>query len=235
MKPMRSLGQILKTQRENKRLTIDDVHKFIKIHPKYLEALESDTYAVFEGKVHAKGFLKMYADFLELNTSEVLALWRREYEAGFEKHKEEKFFQIKPVDPPGVTITPGFILGTIATVLIIGFFSYLFYQYRSFTGDPKLDIYYPQNNISVDSDILDITGKTELDSSVFINNQKVVLNMDGSFAASIKLKEGLNTLSIVAVNKLNKKTELIRTIIYRPEREPEKVIESSESTKSVKL
>lgn len=232
---MRSLGQLLKTQRENKKLTIDDVHKFIKIHQKYLSALETDDYSVFEGKVHAKGFLKMYSDFLELNTSEVMALWRREYEAGFEKLKEEKFFQIKPVETAKIAITPGLVLGSVAATLIILFFSYLFYQYKTFTGDPKLEIYYPQNNISVTADILDVTGKTELDSEVFINNQKIILNTDGGFAASIKLKEGLNTLSIVAVNKLNKKSEEIRTIIYRPEKQPEKPAESTQSTETPKL
>ena len=86
----------------------------------------------------------------------------------------------------------------------------------------------------VESDLVDVTGKTELDSEVFINNQKVILNQTGNFAVSIKLKEGINTLSIVAVNKLGKKTEDIRTVIYRAEKLKEipVVEEGKESTQS---
>jgi hypothetical protein len=67
---------------------------------------------------------------------------------------------------------------------------------------------------------------------VFINNQKLVLNTDGSFVTSLKLKEGINNISINAVNKLNKKTELIRTIIYRPQVKPTPVIDVIQSTES---
>ena len=88
-----------------------------------------------------------------------------------------------------------------------------------------------------DTDILDVTGRSELDSEVFINNQKVILGPNGGFAVSIKLKEGINTLSIVSINKLNKKTEEIRTVIYRPQRvpivEPDESEEPDESTESV--
>jgi hypothetical protein len=122
-----------------------------------------------------------------------------------------------------------FLLG----LFIVIFFGYLFYQYRTYTGNPKLTVYYPENNKMVTEDLLDVTGKTELDSQVFINNQQVILNSNGDFAETIKLKEGINTLSISAVNKLGKKTEDIRTVIFRPAEQPPKVLESTESTSSI--
>jgi len=229
---MKSIGHILLQQREAKRLTLEDVYKFIKIHPRYLHALETDDYTVFEGKVHAKGFLKVYCEFLGLNLSEILALWRREYEGDFEKRKEEKFHQLKTLETPRFSLTPSIVGAALATLLIVMFFGYLFYQYKSYTGAPRLEIVYPENNIVLNTDILDITGKTELDTDVFINNQKLVLNTDGSFVTSLKLKEGINNISINAVNKLNKKTELVRTIIYRPLVKPTPVIDVVQTTES---
>ena len=84
---------------------------------------------------------------------------------------------------------------------------------------------------------MDTTGRTDLDSEIFINNQKVVLAPDGSFVATLKLKEGLNTLSIKAVNKLSKQTEIVRTVIYRPVKQfdenlNKKTDESSQSSPS---
>jgi hypothetical protein len=234
---MKSVGKLLRSQREKRKLALDEVYKNIKIHPKYIRALENDDYSVFEGKVHAKGFLKIYSQYLGLDLAEVMALWRREYEAGFESSKEEKLFQIKSLEGPKFVLTPVMILTVAISLLVVLFFGYLFYQYQTYTGNPFLEVYYPENNLMTTSDILDITGKSDLDSDVFINNQKVVLNPNGGFAVSIRLKEGINTLSITSINKLNKKSEEIRTVIYRPDRSAEvgklpdedKTVESTES------
>ena len=109
---------------------------------------------------------------------------------------------------------------TIAVILVVGFFGYLFYQYRNYSGVPDLEIYTPENNVVVNSQTLDITGETDRDSVVLINNQRIVVDKDGSFATSIKLHEGINTLSFLAVNKLGRETEEIRTIIFRKGPEP---------------
>lgn len=221
----KSIGKLLREQRESKRLALEDVHKFIKIHPKYLAALENDDYSVFEGKVHAKGFLKVYVEFLSLNLAEILALWRREYEGIFDKALTIDTYNRDQIDKHRLLITPQLVFTGLIVTMVLLFFTYLFYQYKNYTGAPVLNIFYPENNIVVTSDILDITGKTQLDSDVYINNQKLVLNNDGSFATSLKLKEGINTLNINAINKLNKKSEVVRTIIYRPENKPQAIIE----------
>lgn len=234
---MKSIGKTLKSARLKNNYTIEDVHKFIKIHPSYIKAMESDNYSIFDGKVHSKGFLKIYVDFLYLDLDELLALWRREYESTFDQKKGEKFSKLKALEPERFVITPSVLIITFVAVMLFLFFTYLFVQYRQYTDAPILDIYYPQDDIVVVDDVLDLTGKVELDSEIFINNQKILANPDGSFLTSIKLREGINTISIKSVNKLNKETEVIRTIIYRPEREEivfdqtEEVLETEEPTK----
>lgn len=213
----KSIGNILKKARERKRLTMGNVTKNIKIHQKYISALEKDDYSVFSGKVHSKGFLRIYAEYLGLDSKELLALWRREYEPQFTERKEEMFFKKKSVEAPKFVITPGAVFIVFISSCILVFFGYLFYQYKNYTGAPNLDIYYPENNLVLETDILDITGKTDLDSELYINNQRVILGPDGSFVESVKLKEGLNTISIKSVNKLSQQTEYVRTIIYRPD------------------
>lgn len=227
---MQSVGNILKNQRLKKKFSLEDVHKFVKIHPKFLTALEEGDYSVFSDEIHAKGFLKNYAEFLGLDIKKLLALWRREYAVQFEKEVSEKPMKRKALEPAKLLVTPGLVLSVIALTLVILFFGYLSYQYRSYSGAPKLEIYSPQNSIVVNSEILDVTGKTDRDSVLLINNQRVLLDKDGGFVTSIKLREGLNTLSFLSVNKLGRETEEIRTIIYRS---LEEVIESTESTESV--
>lgn len=229
----RSIGDILKKTREKRNLTVEDVYKTIKIHPNYIKALEANDFSAFSGKVHSKGFLKLYAEYLGLNVTEMMALWRREYEQTFETRKEEKFFQKRSVDVPRFIITPYIIFIFSIVLAIFVFFSYLYFQYRTFTGAPKLVLYYPPDNLVTKEDILDITGKTDLDSEVFLNNQKIILAPDGSFAQSIRLKEGLNTVSIRSENKLLKETSFVRTIIYRPDK-VEPALDTPETTESTK-
>ena len=136
---MKSIGSILKAQREKKRLTLDDVHKFIRINPRYLNAMEVDDYSIFSDKVHAKGFLKIYTDFLELDVEQILALWRREYEAGFEKKAEEKrkfnWFNYK--EKVGLRLTPRILFSGFLGLLIFVFFGYLFFQYKNYLHLPE--------------------------------------------------------------------------------------------------
>ncbi len=232
-----SVGEILKNQRAHKRFTLEDVHKFVKIHPTFLTALEEGNYSVFSNKVHATGFLKNYAEFLELDANKLLGLWRREYEAYFDKRTKETTASsaTKKLESAKLLITPGLVLATASAILVVLFFGYLFYQYRSYSGAPKLEIYTPQNSIVVNSDILDVTGKTDRDSVLLINNQRVLLDKDGGFVTSVKLREGLNTLSFLSVNKLGRETEETRTIIYRSLEEVPVVLETTESTDSVPI
>jgi len=217
----RSIGDILKRARERKRLTLGDVYKDIKIHPTYVKALEADDYSVFSGKVHSKGFLKIYAEYLELSVEDILALWRREYEHEFDIKEKKQLLPKRLVDPPKVLITPSFVVSVVAVVSVVVFFVYLYYQYRHFTGAPNLKINYPPDNLVTNIDILDITGKTDLDSEVYVNSQKILLNPDGTFAESVRLKEGLNTISIKSTNRYARQSEFIRTIIYRPDKKPD--------------
>ncbi len=227
---MTKIGKILSDTRKQKKFTLDDVHKFVKIHPDFLKALEEGDYMVFSDEIHAKGFLKNYAEFLELDVNKILALWRREYGDKFGKNDSQNF-KMKKLEPTKLTLTPGLILTVLSIFLITGFFGYLFYQYRSYSGAPDLDIYSPKNNTVVNNEVLDLTGKTDRDSVLLINNQRVILDKDGTFATSLKLKSGLNTLSFLSVNKLGKETEEVLTIIFR-EQNPQNIEETDESTES---
>ncbi|MFA6982296.1 MAG: helix-turn-helix domain-containing protein [Patescibacteria group bacterium] len=228
---MKSIGQILINERKRRKLTLEDVQSAIKIHAKYIKALESDEYGVFDGKTHAKGFLKTYVEFLELDMQEVMALWRREYEKVFENRSAPAPDRFSNLKVSNLVLTPALFVSVIVFVLITAFFGYLYYQYKSFNDAPFLEVTYPENNFISKNSIVDVVGKTDVDSSVFVNNQKVLLNTDGSFATSIKMNEGINTLSILSVNKLDKKTELVRTIIFRPELVPD-VMQTSQSSSS---
>jgi len=64
---LESIGKFLKKTREEKRLTIKDVENLTKIRAKYIEAIEQDNFSVIPGEVYVKGFIRSYANSLDLD------------------------------------------------------------------------------------------------------------------------------------------------------------------------
>src|SRR5438128_1255750 len=70
---LQSLGQMLRQAREALALDLDEVETQTRIRAKYLQALESGDLSVLPSATHAKGFLRNYATFLQLDVNMVMA------------------------------------------------------------------------------------------------------------------------------------------------------------------
>ncbi|HZJ23139.1 MAG TPA: helix-turn-helix domain-containing protein, partial [Anaerolineales bacterium] len=59
-----TIGQRLKAEREEQRLTIEKVFEVTRIRIPYLEALEADDLSKMPSPVQARGYLRNYVEFL---------------------------------------------------------------------------------------------------------------------------------------------------------------------------
>lgn len=74
------VGALLVEARERKGLSLGDVEQATKIRKRYLEGLERDDYTVLPDAVYVQGFLKTYANYLDLDGEELsgrLKSWRK--------------------------------------------------------------------------------------------------------------------------------------------------------------
>ena len=78
---MRTVGQILKEERERKLYTLEEVEKTTKIRKELLEELEAGHYSLLPPPTFVQGFIKNYGKFLGLDTEKLLALFRREFDS----------------------------------------------------------------------------------------------------------------------------------------------------------
>lgn len=69
---MDELGNILREAREMKGLTLADAQEETRINTRFLEALENGEFDKLPTPVHARGFLRNYARFLELEPEPLL-------------------------------------------------------------------------------------------------------------------------------------------------------------------
>lgn len=69
---MSELGDILRTAREKKNVSLAEVSRVTRIKLPYLEALEDGEYSLLPGPVYITGFLRNYAHFLGLHPDDIV-------------------------------------------------------------------------------------------------------------------------------------------------------------------
>ena len=113
--------------RSEKDLSFDAVEEELHIGKDYLQAIETETFEVLPQGIQARGLIQRYAEFLELNTNEVMDsyadLLLAKQAADQPQTKMRK--PAKKVDGVRQVFTPDLIigLGLLAVIFVIAFFS----------------------------------------------------------------------------------------------------------------
>lgn len=89
------------------------------------------------------------------------------------------------------------------------------YQVDFSTKKPELSVQSPTDQEKVGSEDITVQGKTEVENSVRINDRPVVVQSDGGFSSSVRLKEGENQLVIVARNSYGTSEKIELTVFYQ--------------------
>jgi cytoskeletal protein RodZ len=71
-----SLGEKLRTARNEKGLSFDQVSRETNISIRYIEAMETENFSDFPGEPYILGFLKNYGAYLDLDVQKLLSLYR---------------------------------------------------------------------------------------------------------------------------------------------------------------
>lgn len=71
-------NEILKSYREQKRISLQSVHQTTKISLSYLQALESGQWDLFPAEIYLLGFMRKYASCLGLDPEEIVTLYKKE-------------------------------------------------------------------------------------------------------------------------------------------------------------
>lgn len=208
---MHTVGEILKKARSEKKLTLEDVEKQLKIRKKFLIALEENAWEKLPSLPYIKGFLRSYSNFLGLKSEELIAIFRREFSLN-EKTGLLPDGLTHPVDEPTIKITPQIAGLSVVISFLILFFGYIFLQYRSFTNPPNLIVLKPAEGEIIYGDKATVSGKTDISAVISVNNQKIAVSQNGEFSTTLSLPPGTNTIFIESTSKYGKKKSITRTI-----------------------
>ncbi len=74
---MESIGENLREARHNKKVSLEDASRATRIKVDILEQLESDDFDRLAAPTYAKGFLKLYAEYLGLDGQSIVEAYLR--------------------------------------------------------------------------------------------------------------------------------------------------------------
>lgn len=204
------IGTILKKRRQSLKLSLTDVEIATKIRGKFLIALENSDYKSLSHDVYSKGFVQSYADFLGLNGRNIA----RQY---IKERGEMPDERPKSVAPPtkGFVITPKLVIAAVALFVVAVVVAYLGWQVSTVAAAPQIEITSPGDDQIIEGSLIDVTGNATLGADIYINDSPVLTDTNGGFSEKIALQDGVNSIKIMAKNKLGKSTTVTRSILAK--------------------
>lgn len=240
---MQKLGELLKSKREEKNISIKEASNLTKIREKMIEELESGRYESFLSEMHIKSFIRAYSRFLGLNEEKTLAMYRRERQnthtsEGEILKKTSKYYQLRSF------VSGVFNLKTLLSLIFLALLFatiYFFYaQWQTFNQPPTLIILKPNQNDILEEENFVIEGITDsLSVKVVVDgNIANFVDSNGRFRVNAKFTEpGAKRFTIVAENEFKKRTEFNLDLIYKPKevkviKRKIKIVNNSKTTAS---
>lgn len=111
--PLETVGQILQSTREKRKVAISEIALQTNMGRRYLEALEADNYDVFPSQTHILGFIRNYATYLELDPDELIDIYKRTI-------LQESPAPYRELTAPSRSrINPAFVVSVIAILLVV--------------------------------------------------------------------------------------------------------------------
>ncbi len=202
-----TIGGLFKKNRLLLNLNLDEVARKINISSQYLEYLEEDDFYKIPGPTYTRGFLKRYAEFLGLNSEEIVRRWELKSKADQNRNPIESL-KIKKKK-----IKFNFRSAMICFVIFL-FLFYLGWGIRKVLFPPKIEVFNLEKESVSEEQTLIIKGKTEIGAEVFINNQLIERISNGYFEEKIELLSGLNVIQVSAKRKYSHPRTLEFKVVF---------------------
>jgi len=206
-----TIGDLLRSAREKKHFTLEDLAKETHIKLEYLAALEENDFDALPAATFVKAYIRNYARLFELDEKPLFAILRRDFEESVRGQLIPREFLYPQLKKKTLWSPVRLVLFSVITVFLV-FFSYAAWQWYQLSRPPALELSAPLENEEVSSRVI-LKGDTEVESILTVNSLPVALREDGSFETELYLpQEGVNTITIKASDKNGKSSVLQRSV-----------------------
>ncbi len=215
---MASLGEILRAQRERKGIVLAQAADDTRIRLKFLRALEDGDHNALPGAVYTKGFLRNYAEYLDLDPQDLVAVYNAE--RGVTVEPVRTFEPIRPILRRNLILTPSVLVPAFVLAGVAFFVAYLYYQFTAFAVPPRIEVLDPPSDTIAQSADYVVRGRTVPEGRVTVRvfpgpeTFDVRPAPDGTFSVSILLRPGANHVEVEVLDAAGKVSRQARAIRY---------------------
>lgn len=203
---MITVGQILKTARLKKNISLTKLGNITKIKKEFILLIEKNDWDKLPEFPVVSGFVKNLSSALDLIPENVNAILRRDYPP------KKLNINPKPDVVSKFTWSPKFTFAAGVIVLVLIVLGYLGLEYLKFTKPPVLSIMSPTESELILNDTVRIKGSTSLDATLIVNNQPIVLDQDGNFDTIIEVNSETKEIKFISRSRSGKVTEVVRNV-----------------------
>jgi cytoskeleton protein RodZ len=166
--------------------------------------------------VYTKGFLRNYAEYLELPTEELVVQFHQERD---QPDAPRTFKPLNPIARRSYVFTPAVLVPVVVLAGIVLFVSYLYYQFVSFAVPPRIEVTEPATDAIAQSADFVVKGRTVPDGRVTVQVfpgpltvADIKPNADGSFEVKVQLSRGSNHIVVEVLDTTGKVGRVSRTV-----------------------
>ncbi len=209
-----TLGERLKTVREESGISIETAAEATHIRSLYLTAIEASAWDQLPGEAYAKSFVKTYAEYLGTSATVALSRYERERQVFVRSINERGWHTMRPrLDRRSLVVGAHLARRAVVALIVLGVLTYMGVELGQVIVPPRLEVSEPAENEIVREQRITVKGAAEAEATVSINGQEVVGDGQGNFTTVVELSDGLNTIIVSAKKKHSRPTTVARTIL----------------------
>lgn len=213
-----TLGSQFKKAREGMGLSLDVISKTLKIPVKSLKALEEENYNLLPPIVYARGFVKLYAEYLGFDPVRSVEIFSQNYPGkDSDPNTPPKLTPktLRPLNRLSISFDSRFLAIAGGVFFLMLAAVYFFVEIRGFTKPPELEITAPEKNIEILGNSLKVTGKTDPTVEIRINGEKTFVKSDGTFEETLGVGMGINKINVVATSVGGRESTVTREVLVK--------------------
>jgi cytoskeletal protein RodZ len=207
----KTIGEILKEEREFHRFSIEDLSQRTRIRQEYLEALEANQFSQLPSATFVRGYIRTYGQIFGFEYQPLLGLLRRDYKESARGQLIPREY-LRPILKRRVVWTPAFLTMLVVATVAVSMMGFVGWQWYLLNRPPLLEIIEPTANAEVSAQVI-VKGVSSPEAVVTVNSQPVSLQSDGDFQTLVQLpREGVNTITIEAIDRRGKSSLVQRSV-----------------------
>lgn len=211
----RTVGDALRSAREERGESIEDVEGHTQVGKKYILALERNDLEKLPEPIYAKKFVKALAAHFGLDPNAAAESLLRELSVATEAPNRQH--PINFIAGRSLAASP-ILFKTVAIVAafiaVVGYFAF---SLHAILKPPTITLYSPHDDQVFPTSRVVLEGITEREVDLTVNGEPVSIEGDGSFKDLLNLPPGVSNLRIVAKKKHSRENAVfLKVMVQEP-------------------